>query len=170
MALYHNSDHRGLLRTLNAGERVDIPCSMATPGGSVQWILNSKPILLDLSANQRRHWNISKDGQTTSLTISRLTKADEGLWECVELDSGGNVRQKAPIMRIVLSSKLWSFLEPWNFFVFWNFLVLIFCCCCCWCCTICGTSYTTGRSSAAAKQRSKKRHQNKRFLVLINDQ
>ncbi|KAH9391357.1 hypothetical protein TYRP_006960 [Tyrophagus putrescentiae] len=104
MALYHNSDHRGLLRTLNAGERVDIPCSMATPGGSVQWILNSKPILLDLSANQRRHWNISKDGQTTSLTISRLTKADEGLWECVELDSGGNVRQKAPIMRIVLSN------------------------------------------------------------------
>lgn len=79
---------------------------MATPGGSVQWILNSKPILLDLSSNQRRHWNISKDGQTTSLTISRLTKADEGLWECVQLDSGGNVRLKAPIMRIILSSKL----------------------------------------------------------------
>lgn len=30
---------------------------------------------------------------------------DEGLWECWELDGHGNVRQKAPIMRIVLSSE-----------------------------------------------------------------
>lgn len=101
---YENGKLEALTRTINPGDKVDIPCSVVTPGGSVQWILNNKPILLDFSQNQRRHWNISNDGQA-SLTINRITRADEGLWECWELDSAGNVRQKAPIMRIVLSSK-----------------------------------------------------------------
>lgn len=100
---YENGKLEALTRTINPGDKVDIPCSVVTPGGSVQWILNNKPILLDFSQNQRRHWNISNDGQA-SLTINRITRADEGLWECWELDSAGNVRQKAPIMRIVLSN------------------------------------------------------------------
>lgn len=77
---------------------------MVSPGGSVQWVLDNKPILLDFSATQRRYWNISNDGQA-ALTINRANKQDEGLWECWELDSMGKVRQKAPIMRIVLTSK-----------------------------------------------------------------
>ena len=68
-------------------------------------------VLKDYSQNQRRHWNISNDGQA-SLTINRATRADEGLWECWELDSSGNVRQKAPIMKIVISSEYFS-LKTW---------------------------------------------------------
>jgi hypothetical protein len=58
----------------------------------------------DFSVTQRRHWNISNDGQA-ALTINRVTKTDEGVWECWELDSMGNVKQKAHVMRLVVTSK-----------------------------------------------------------------
>ena len=58
----------------------------------------------DFSATQRRHWNISNDGWT-ALTINRVTKIDEGVWECWELDSQGNVKQKAHVMRLVVTSQ-----------------------------------------------------------------
>ena len=58
----------------------------------------------DFSATQRRHWNISNDGWT-ALTINRVTKIDEGVWECWELDSQGSVKQKAHVMRLVVTSK-----------------------------------------------------------------
>lgn len=37
--------------------------------------------------------------------IKRATKADEGMWECWQLDTAGNVRQKVPIMRIQLTNR-----------------------------------------------------------------
>lgn len=33
-------------KTLNPGDRIHIPCPLMSPGGSVQWVLNNKPILL----------------------------------------------------------------------------------------------------------------------------
>nr|XP_027194157.1 MAM domain-containing glycosylphosphatidylinositol anchor protein 1-like [Dermatophagoides pteronyssinus] len=90
-----------ITRVINPGDKVDIPCSVVTPGGSVRWALNNKPIPLD--SNQRRHWNISNDGKAT-LTINRVTKMDAGLWECWKLDGDFNIRQKVPIMRIVLNN------------------------------------------------------------------
>ncbi|CAG2160804.1 unnamed protein product [Oppiella nova] len=89
---------------INPGDRINIPCSVGlTPGVSVQWVQNGKPILLDFSTTQRRHWNITNDGQT-GLTINRVTKIDEGLWECWELDSRGSVKQKALVMRLVVTN------------------------------------------------------------------
>ncbi|KAH9527531.1 Cht9p [Dermatophagoides farinae] len=90
-----------ITRVINPGDKVDIPCSVVTPGGSVRWALNNKPIPLD--SNQRRHWNISNDGKAT-LTINRVSKMDAGLWECWKLDGDFNIRQKVPIMRIVLNN------------------------------------------------------------------
>ncbi|KPM07027.1 Immunoglobulin I-set domain containing protein 7 [Sarcoptes scabiei] len=98
---YDQATNDAITRVINPGDKVDIPCSVVTPGGSVRWALNNKPIPLDF--NQRRHWNISNDGKAT-LTINRVTRLDAGLWECWKLDSEFNVRQKVPIMRIVLNN------------------------------------------------------------------
>lgn len=57
----------------------------------------------DFSVTQRRHWNISNDGQF-ALTINRVLKMDEGIWECWELDSQGNVQQKAHVMKLIVTS------------------------------------------------------------------
>ena len=35
-----------ITRVINPGDKVDIPCSVVTPGGSVRWALNNKPIPL----------------------------------------------------------------------------------------------------------------------------
>ncbi|XP_053200928.1 muscle M-line assembly protein unc-89-like [Panonychus citri] len=91
------------IRMTNPGERLHIPCTMINPGGSIQWIKNGQPILLDFSSSQRRHWNITKDGQA-ALTINRVTKADEGIWECWELDNNGNVKQKSHVMKITVAN------------------------------------------------------------------
>lgn len=99
----NSSESDAITRMINPGDRIHIPCSVVTPGGSVQWVQNGKPILLDFSVSQRRHWNISNDGQA-SLTINRVTKTDEGIWECWELDSMGNAKQKAYVMRLVVTN------------------------------------------------------------------
>lgn len=81
---------------------------------SYEWLIAKNNIFIywlllifltqDFSVTQRRHWNISNDGQA-ALTINRVTKTDEGIWECWELDSQGNVKQKAHVMRLVVTSK-----------------------------------------------------------------
>lgn len=98
-----DSDLSNIFRLINPGERLHIPCTVMTPGGSVQWIKNGKTIVLDFSSSQRRHWNITKDGQAF-LTINRVTKADEGTWECWELDNNGNVKRKSHVMKITVAN------------------------------------------------------------------
>lgn len=56
----------------------------------------------DFSPAQRRHWSISADGQA-SLTITRVAKNDEGLWECWELDGVGNPKRKAHALHLVVA-------------------------------------------------------------------
>ncbi|XP_054168796.1 protein sax-3-like [Oppia nitens] len=96
--------NEAITKMINPGDRLNIPCSLGlTPGGSVQWVQNGKPILLDFSPTQRRHWNITNDGQT-GLTINRVAKIDEGLWECWELDGQGVIKHKALVMRLVVTN------------------------------------------------------------------
>ncbi|RWS27322.1 Immunoglobulin I-set domain containing protein 7-like protein [Leptotrombidium deliense] len=102
-AFAETSNLNPIIKMVNPGDPMHIPCSVMHPGGSVQWIRNGKPILLDFSPTQRRHWNISNEGQA-ALTINRVSKQDEGLWECWELDSDGNVKQKAHVMKLIVTN------------------------------------------------------------------
>ncbi|CAG2103435.1 unnamed protein product [Medioppia subpectinata] len=93
-----------ITKMINPGDRINIPCSVGlTPSVSVQWHQNGKPIQLDFSPTQRRHWNITNDG-ATGLTINRVTKIDEGVWECWALNSQGSVTHKDTVMRLVVTN------------------------------------------------------------------
>lgn len=84
------------------GKTLSIPCSLDTPGSSIQWLLNGEPVVLDVRTSQRRHWNISRTG-ATSLTITGVTKADNGVWECRELGIDGSVHRVAEVLRLVVA-------------------------------------------------------------------
>ncbi|XP_035225949.1 sialic acid-binding Ig-like lectin 14 isoform X2 [Stegodyphus dumicola] len=90
-----------LEKTVRVGESVSIPCPLSTPGGSVQWLQNGAPIVLDLSSSKRRHWNISPDG-TAALTIGDARRSDAGRWECRELGADGTVRSIARVLDLVV--------------------------------------------------------------------
>lgn len=42
----NSSVNKAITKMINPGERINIPCSVVSPGGSVQWVQNGKPILL----------------------------------------------------------------------------------------------------------------------------
>jgi hypothetical protein len=42
----NSSVNNAITRMINPGDRINIPCSVVSPGGSVQWVQNGKPILL----------------------------------------------------------------------------------------------------------------------------
>ncbi|XP_055928382.1 irregular chiasm C-roughest protein-like isoform X2 [Argiope bruennichi] len=98
-----SADDSPLEKTILVGESVSIPCPLSTPGGSVQWMQDGSPIVLDLSATRRRQWNISPDG-TAALTISEVRRTDAGRWECRELGSDGSVRKVARVLDLVVGS------------------------------------------------------------------
>ncbi|OQR72757.1 hypothetical protein BIW11_10182 [Tropilaelaps mercedesae] len=89
-------------RVVNPGERISIPCFLETPGGSIQWVRNGHPVVLDSTTASRRQWNISKDG-TASLQISQVTRADDGLWECWEFGDDGSVKRVAKVLKLVVT-------------------------------------------------------------------
>ncbi|GFQ81114.1 uncharacterized protein TNCT_214681 [Trichonephila clavata] len=97
------TDDSPLEKTVLVGESVSIPCPLSTPGGSVQWLQDGTPIVLDLSATRRRQWNISPDG-TAALTISEVRRTDAGRWECRELGADGSVRKVARVLDLVVGS------------------------------------------------------------------
>ncbi|XP_054725025.1 muscle M-line assembly protein unc-89-like isoform X2 [Uloborus diversus] len=88
-------------KTVRVGESVSIPCPLSTPGGSVQWLQNGQPIVLDPSASKRRHWNIHPDG-TAALTIGDARRSDAGRWECRELAADGTVRSMVKVLDLVV--------------------------------------------------------------------
>ena len=46
-AFNNSSVSDAITKMINPGDRLNIPCSVGlTPGGSVQWVQNGKPILL----------------------------------------------------------------------------------------------------------------------------
>ena len=62
----------------------------------------------DFSKSSRRHWSISSDG-LASLSINRVAKNDEGLWECWEIDSQGSAKQKATALNLVVAKSKITF-------------------------------------------------------------
>lgn len=91
-----------LVRTVNPGDRVNIPCSLANMGGSIQFAKDDLPIVLD-SGCAHCQLDISNDGQA-SLTINRVSQKDQGHWQCWRLDAQGNVKQKIPIIQLVITN------------------------------------------------------------------
>ncbi|XP_028967772.1 hemicentin-1 [Galendromus occidentalis] len=89
-------------RVVNPGERISIPCFLETPGGSIQWVRNGHPVVLDATTSSRRQWNISKDG-TAALSINQVTRADDGLWECWEFADDGSVKRVAKVLKLVVT-------------------------------------------------------------------
>ncbi|XP_064471684.1 kin of IRRE-like protein 1 isoform X2 [Ornithodoros turicata] len=90
-------------KVVNPGESLSIPCFLETPGGSVQWMRNGHPVVLDVGASGgRRQWNISRDG-TAALTISAVTRADDGLWECREFGDDDSVRRVTKVLKLVVT-------------------------------------------------------------------
>ncbi|EEC01125.1 secreted protein, putative [Ixodes scapularis] len=91
-------------RVVNPGESLSIPCFLETPGGSVQWMRNGHPVVLDVGsgAGGRRQWNISRDG-TAALTITQVTRADDGLWECREFGDDDSVRRVTKVLKLVVT-------------------------------------------------------------------
>ncbi|XP_050035776.3 kin of IRRE-like protein 2 isoform X1 [Dermacentor andersoni] len=92
-------------KVVNPGESLSIPCFLETPGGSVQWMRNGHPVVLDLgsgAAGSRRQWNISRDG-TAALTITQVTRADDGLWECREFADDDSVRRVTKVLKLVVT-------------------------------------------------------------------
>ncbi|KAL1414587.1 hypothetical protein MTO96_007372 [Rhipicephalus appendiculatus] len=92
-------------KVVNPGESLSIPCFLETPGGSVQWMRNGHPVVLDLGsggAGSRRQWNISRDG-TAALTITQVTRADDGLWECREFADDDSVRRVTKVLKLVVT-------------------------------------------------------------------
>lgn len=59
-------------------------------------------LMQDSSASERRHWNVSSEGQAY-LTIARVSKEDEGSWECLELEYSGRVKQRAHILDLIVA-------------------------------------------------------------------
>lgn len=96
----HNSNN--LVRTVNPGDRVNIPCSLANVGGSIQFAKDDQPIILD-SGCAHCQLDISNDGQA-SLTINRVSSKDQGHWQCWRLDSNGKVINKIPIIQLVITN------------------------------------------------------------------
>ncbi|XP_015914131.1 irregular chiasm C-roughest protein isoform X2 [Parasteatoda tepidariorum] len=92
-----------LEKTIQVGESISIPCPLSTPGGSVQWLQNGAPIVLDLVSSKRRHWNISPDG-TAALTIADARRSDAGRWDCRELGADGSVRKVAKVLDLVVGN------------------------------------------------------------------
>lgn len=95
----HNSNN--LVRTVNPGDRVNIPCSLANVGGSIQFAKDDQPIILD-SGCAHCQLDISNDGQA-SLTINRVSRKDQGHWQCWRLDNG-KVINKIPIIQLVITN------------------------------------------------------------------
>lgn len=91
-----------LVRTVNPGDRVNIPCSLANMGGSIQFAKDDQPIILD-SGCVHCQLDISNDGQA-SLTINRVSSKDQGHWQCWRLDANGKVKQKIPIIQLVITN------------------------------------------------------------------
>ncbi|CAN7983258.1 unnamed protein product, partial [Ixodes hexagonus] len=91
-------------KVVNPGESLSIPCFLETPGGSVQWMRNGHPVVLDVGsgAGGRRQWNISRDG-TAALTITQVTRADDGLWECREFGDDDSVRRVTKVLKLVVT-------------------------------------------------------------------
>lgn len=90
------------IRNVNPGDRVNIPCLLANQGGSIQFAKDDQPIILDSGCAQCQ-LDISNDGQA-SLTINRVSLKDQGHWQCWRLDSQGKVKQKIPIIQLVITN------------------------------------------------------------------
>lgn len=90
------------IRTVNPGDRVNIPCSLANMGGSIQFAKDDQPIILD-SGCAHCQLDISNDGQA-SLTINRVSQKNQGNWQCWSLDQNGKVKQKIPIVQLVVTN------------------------------------------------------------------
>lgn len=91
-------------KVINPGQSLSIPCYLETAGGSVQWMRNGHPVVLDVGAGAggRRQWNISRDG-TAALTITQVTRADDGLWECREFGDDDSVRRVTKVLKLVVT-------------------------------------------------------------------
>ncbi|UYV61981.1 Immunoglobulin [Cordylochernes scorpioides] len=86
-------------KTVRVGSQLSIPCELGSPGGSLRWLQNGRPVVLDARASTRRHWNVSREG-VAALTIGHVTRADEGVWECQEIRPDGSVRKVAEVLQL----------------------------------------------------------------------
>lgn len=70
----------------------------------MQWMRNGHPVVLDVvsGAGGRRQWNISRDG-TAALTITQVTRADDGLWECREFGDDDSVKRVTKVLKLVVT-------------------------------------------------------------------
>uniref|UniRef100_A0A6G1SHZ8 Ig-like domain-containing protein n=1 Tax=Aceria tosichella TaxID=561515 RepID=A0A6G1SHZ8_9ACAR len=101
-SLAASASGKPLVRTVNPGDRVNIPCSLANMGGSIQFAKDDQPIILD-SGCAHCQLDISNDGQA-SLTINRVSQRDQGHWQCWRLDAHGKVKQKIPIVQLAVTN------------------------------------------------------------------
>ena len=68
-AFNNSSVNDAITKMINPGDRLNIPCSVGlTPGGSVQWVQNGKPILL-----------VSILSNLTNLCFTRVSES-QPLW------------------------------------------------------------------------------------------
>ncbi|XP_076304612.1 irregular chiasm C-roughest protein-like isoform X2 [Tachypleus tridentatus] len=92
---------KGLKKTVQAGATVSLPCELETPGGSVQWLQNGQPVVLEAITANRRFWNVTRNGIVV-LTIQDVATTDEGLWGCGRVRNDGSVGSKVEIMELTV--------------------------------------------------------------------
>ncbi|XP_076330531.1 irregular chiasm C-roughest protein-like [Tachypleus tridentatus] len=90
---------RNMKKTVPTGATVSLPCSLNTPGGSIQWLQNGQPVVLEPFSG--KFWNISRDG-IAALTIQRVSSSDEGVWECNTLAEDGSVANRVEILELAV--------------------------------------------------------------------
>lgn len=88
-------------KAVQVGDSLNVPCLLETPGGSIQWIRNGKPLVLNNSAINKKYWNITTDNEV-SLTISDATAEDNGLWECREVGSDGVMIRTTKVLKLLV--------------------------------------------------------------------
>ncbi|XP_076310355.1 irregular chiasm C-roughest protein-like [Tachypleus tridentatus] len=88
-------------KAVQVGDSLNVPCLLETPGGSIQWIRNGKPLVLNNSAINKKYWNITTDNEV-SLTISDTTAEDNGLWECREVGSDGVMIRTTKVLKLLV--------------------------------------------------------------------
>ena len=71
-------------------------------GGSIQFAKDDQPVVLDAGCAHCQ-LDISNEGQA-SLTINRVSRRDQGHWQCWRLDREGQVKQRIPILQLQVSN------------------------------------------------------------------
>ncbi|XP_076367143.1 hemicentin-1-like isoform X2 [Tachypleus tridentatus] len=89
--------------TVKIGGSLNISCTLESPGSSIQWLRNDKLLFVNSSSAPRRYWNIVTDNEVL-ITISDVTKKDNGLWECIEVGGkDGTIIRKTKVLKLIVT-------------------------------------------------------------------